>query len=225
MEPLNFLSDEFQLFLGKESLTIKAPSSAAASELADCAAEQLAQAISNMGLKMARILWEGTQRPYRILAAMASSQEAPSPSPIVTPMVFGANFGFDAQDLRLLAQIQESEKPMSLVGLDGAEEDQQKWVNQALLEMLRRPREWATSLDLKTLWSASDLAALKIQLRQQSLVDLNNYRAFLPYAPGIFSATFEVVEFSLYPQVPKVPMRLVTTHSYEPLERTAPAWV
>ena len=171
-----------------------------------------------MGLKMARILWEGTQRPYRILAAMASSQETPSPLPMVTPMVFGANFGFDAQDLRLLAQIQESEKPMSLVGLNGADEDQQKWVNQALLQMLRRPREWATSLDLKTLWEASDLAALKIQLRQQSLVDLNNYQAFLPYAPGIFSATFEVVEFSLYPQAPKVPMRLVTTHSYEPLD-------
>ncbi len=51
MEPLNFLSDDFQLFLGKESLTIKAPSSGAASELADCAAEQLAQVISNMGLK------------------------------------------------------------------------------------------------------------------------------------------------------------------------------
>jgi len=75
MEPLNFLSDEFQLFMGKESLTIKAPNSAAASELADCAAEQLAQARSNMGLKVARILWEGTQRPYRILGDNRISQE------------------------------------------------------------------------------------------------------------------------------------------------------
>jgi|GEM_PF-1929757 len=222
---LSFLGDDFQLLIGKDTLTIKAPSPAAAYELADTASDQLALAITNLNFKAARIIWDNCQRPFRILAAMAGNSDNPAPAPIVLPMVFGQNFGFDALDLRLLARIQESEKPMSLVGLQGVDEDKQRWVNRALLQMLQRPQEWATSLDLKTLWDADNLEDLKNQLRQQSLVELNNYRAFLPYAPGIFTATFEVVEFSLHPKSPKVPMRLVTTHSYEPLERTAPAWV
>ena len=222
---LSFLGDDFTLLIGFDTLTIKAPSSDAANELADTASEQLALAIANLNFKAARIVWDNCSRPFRILAAMAGNDDQSAPAPTVTPMVFGTNFGFDASDLRLLARIQESEKPMSLVGLTGVDEDKQKWVNRPLLQMLQRPEEWATSLDLKTLWDADNLDGLKNQLRQQSLVELNNYRAFLPYAPGIFTATFEVVHFSLHPKTPKVPMRLVTTHFYEPLEQTVPAWI
>lgn len=183
-----------------------------------------------LGLKEAKLFDLTTKRWISIPVKMISGynntdDENSTPAAQVTPMVFGANLGFDAEDLRILARIQESEKPVSLVGLEGADEDRQKWVNRALLQMLRRPEEWAISLDLKTLWDADNLEDLKNQLRQQSLVDLNNYRAYLPYAPGIFTATFEVVQFSLYPKTHKVPMRLVTTHSYEPLERTTPIWV
>ena len=222
---LSFLGEDFQLLISKDTLTIKAPSPDAANELADTASDQLALAIANLNFKAARIIWDNCSRPFRILAAMAGSTDNSAPAPIVTPMVFGTNLNFDALDLRILARIQESEKPMSLVGLAGVDEDKQKWVNRPLLQMLQRPEDWATSLDLKTLWDADNLEDLKNQLRQQSSVDLSNYRAYLPYAPGIFTATFEVVQFSLYPKSPKVPMRLVTTHSYEPLERTAPVWV
>jgi len=206
-------------------LLVKPQSKIQFTELLDNLEAIALQALA-LGLKEAKLFDLTTKRWISIPVKMISgNNDENAPAPQVTPMVFGANLGFDAQDLRILARIQESEKPMSLVGLEGADEDKQKWVNRALLQMLRRPEEWATSLDLKTLWDADNLEDLKNQLRQQSLVDLNNYRAYLPYAPGVFTATFEVVHFSLYPKMPKVPMRLVTTHSYEPLERTTPAWV
>ena len=40
---LSFLGDDFHLLIGKDTLTIKAPSPAAAYELADTASDQLAK--------------------------------------------------------------------------------------------------------------------------------------------------------------------------------------
>ncbi len=215
----------WELLISKDSLIIQAPSQSAANELADNASEELAQAIANFNLKTAKIVWENCRRPFKILASMALGDEnAPSGSQ-VNPMVFGMDTGFDAQDLRLLARMQESEKPMSLVGMEGADEDIQRWVNRPLIQMLQRSRDWATTLNITELWEADDLSYLKDILRQESYADLNDYQAYLPYSPAIFSSTFEITEFSLYPDRPKTMMRLATIHSYEPLERTTPAWI
>ncbi|KYC34496.1 hypothetical protein WA1_51630 [Scytonema hofmannii PCC 7110] len=225
MEPLEYLhSPDWKVLIGKDTLTIQAPSQSEATELADTASEQLALAIANLKFKSAKIIWENCQRPFKILAAMADDNETPAPSPIVTPMIFGMNFNYDAADLRILAQMQESEKPMSLVGMTGRNEDIQRFANAPLLAMLQRPRDYACQLDLTTLWQPDSLEDLKRELWRSRLTSWNNYRAALPWTPAAqFSSSFEMVEFTLYPDAPKIPMRLVTIHNYEPIEQAA--WV
>ncbi|MBW4512930.1 MAG: hypothetical protein KME64_41545 [Scytonematopsis contorta HA4267-MV1] len=228
MEPLDFLkSPDFQLLIGTDTLTINAPSQLAALELADVEGERLAHAIAALNFRACKIVWKGAIRPLKILASMADDDSEVKPnSPLVQPTIFGhPGFGFDAADLKLLERLCNSSKPMSLVGMIGVNEDMQRWVNQGLVNMLQRPYNLAIQLDVKQFWQETNLNELKDLLTQQNSVDLNEYRATLPYAAAIFSSTFELVEFSLIPNEPKLPMRLVTIHNYEPITNSLTAWV
>ena len=208
MELLSCLQAGWNLRLGSQRLVIDAPSEGAAFDLLASAADQLALSIANLRFKDAQICWEGCQRPIRVLASMNTES---SPTPEITEMVFSKRLGLDASELKLLERMRNSEKPMSICDL---ESDDQEWVNLALTQMLQMTSDQACEQKMKDYWEEDGLAYVKRVLTQQGTLN-HSYEAMLPYARAHFSSTFEVIEFGH----PKRLKRLVTIHSYEPLQK------
>jgi hypothetical protein len=106
--------------------------------------------------------------------------------------------------------MRSSEKPMSICDL---ESDDQEWVNVPLTQMLQMTSDQACEQNMKDYWEEDALAYVKRMLQQQGVFD-HSYEAMLPYTRAQFYSTFEIIEFGH----PKKPKRLVTIHSYEPVQ-------
>lgn len=179
---------------------------------------QLALEAMALGFKEAQLYDCRTGRWLSIPVKMALN-EPEVDTPEIPDLVFGEGLGFDAESLRILEQMRQSEKPMSITDL---ENDDQEWVNRPLTQMLRMDFQEATELNMKDFWEEDALRYVKRILGQQGLFE-HNYEAMLPYGRASFSSTFEVIEFGLHLNRPKRKKRLVTIHRYEPIPQ--PAWV
>lgn len=210
MDILSYLQPGWNLRLGTKRLVIDAPNEGAAYDLITNASEQLASSVANLRFKEVRISWDGCQRPLRVLASMAENL---SNTPEISDMVFSRRLGLGDQELNILQRMRESEKPMSICDL---ESDDQEWVNVPLTQMLQMTSDQACEQNMKNYWEEDALAYVKRVLTQQGIFNYS-YEAMLPYARAHFSSTFEVIEFGH----PKRLKRLVTIHSYEPVEQRA----
>jgi hypothetical protein len=205
MDILSYLQPGWNLRLGTQRLVIDAPNEVAAYDLLANAAEQLASSVANLQFKDAQISWEGCRKPLRVVATMAQAS-----TPEIPEMVFSRHIGFGAEELRILERMRESEKPMTICDL---ESDDQEWVNVPLTQMLQMTSDQAVEQNMKDYWEEDALAYVKRVLEQQGTFD-HSYEAMLPYTRANFNSTFEVIEFGH----PKRLKRLVTIHSYEPVQ-------
>jgi hypothetical protein len=208
MDILSYLQPGWNLRLGTQRLIIDAPSEGAAFDLISIASEQLALSVANLHFEEVRISWDGCQRPLRVLASMA--ENLPS-TPKIPDMVFSRHLGLGYHELIALQRMRESQKPMSICDL---ESDDQEWVNSPLTQMLQMTSDQACEQNMRDYWEEDALAYIKRVLQQQGIFD-HSYEAMLPYARAQFSSTFEVIEFGGRAK------RLVTIHSYEPVQSRA----
>ena len=209
MDILSYLKPGWNLRLGTQRLVIDAPNEGAAYDLITNASEQLALSVANLRFKEVRVSWEGCQRPLRVLATMAENL---SSTPEIPDMVFSRQLGLGEQELKILEWMKASDKPMSICDL---ETDDQEWVNVPLTQMLQMTSDQACEQNMKDYWEEDALAYVKDVLRQQGTFN-HSYEAMLPYARAHFNSTFEVIEF----EHPKQLKRLVTIHSYNPVQRS-----
>lgn len=199
-----------QISLTADSLLVYAPDELIAIALRR-STKELAKWAVQFKRRWTLIFFPGCgDRPYRIPAALASSNEENAIyTPEISDLVFSRGLKLDAQELKILERMRSSEKPMSICDLDS---DDQEWVNMPLTQMLQMTSDQACEQNMKDYWEEDALAYVKRRLQQQGIFD-HSYEAMLPYTRTHFNSTFEVIEFGH----PKRHKRLVTIHSYEPV--------
>lgn len=181
----------------------------------------LAAAAATCRRQWCRLFVPGEAEPYEIPASWAKSKKkkkASTPCTTVCSMVFenvkgtiygGANPTIDAQLIKVLERMIESEKPMSLVRMS---DDAQLWVNAPMVELLQTPAEEATKRVMADFWMPGDLEALKRRIQQEGNFYHRYQGGLNPSVWAKLEGRFELIEADQE-------YRLATNYYAEPTAR------